>query len=179
MPAQLKRRLAIFFTLVAIIALAFLAHWYFKGRFYESTDNAYVQGEITRISSQLGARIDAVPVEDNQHVNKGDLLVRLEAADFDLAVDRARATLATREAEYAQAQSRLTQQGSLIAAGQAQVAANQATFDRSRVDLSRAESCASQVSYPRNGSQPCRQTAMLPALRSTRPAPTCKASASR
>lgn len=139
MPAQLKRRLAIFFTLVAIIALAFMAEWYFKGRFYESTDNSYVQGEITRISSQLGARIDEVRVDDNQHVNKGDLLVRLEVADFELAVDRARAALATREAEYAQAQSRLTQQGSLIAAGQAQVSANQATFDRSRLDLSRAE----------------------------------------
>ncbi|MNM69673.1 putative multidrug resistance protein EmrK [compost metagenome] len=139
MPAQLKRRLLIFFVLVAAIALAFLAHWYFKGRFFESTDNAYVQGEITRISSQLGARIDDVRVEDNQHVAKGELLVSLEAADFELAVERARAALATREAERVQAQSRLTQQGSLIAAGQAQVAANQATFDRSRLDLNRAE----------------------------------------
>jgi membrane fusion protein (multidrug efflux system) len=139
MPAQLKRRLLIFFVVVAAIALAFLAHWYFKGRFYESTDNAYVQGEITRISSQLGARIDDVRVQDNQHVVKGELLVRLEAADFQLAVERARATLATREAEHVQAESRLTQQGSLIAAGQAQVAANQATLNRSRLDLNRAE----------------------------------------
>ncbi|MGB8974892.1 MAG: HlyD family secretion protein [Pseudomonas capeferrum] len=139
MPAQLKRRLLIFFVVVATIALAFLAHWYFKGRFYESTDNAYVQGEITRISSQLGARIDDVRVQDNQHVVKGELLVRLEAADFQLAVERARAALATREAEHVQAESRLTQQGSLIAAGQAQVAANQATLDRSRLDLNRAE----------------------------------------
>lgn len=139
MPAQLKRRLLIFFTLVLLVALAFLAHWYFKGRFYESTDNAYVQGEITRISSQLGARIDNVLVEDNQHVTKGELLVHLERADFELAVERARAALATREAEREQAQSRLTQQGSLIAAGQAQVAANQATFNRSQLDLNRAQ----------------------------------------
>jgi membrane fusion protein (multidrug efflux system) len=139
MPAQLKRRLLIFFVVVAAIALAFLAHWYFKGRFYESTDNAYVQGEITRISSQLGARIEDVRVQDNQHVVKGELLVRLEAADFQLAVERARAALATREAEHVQAESRLTQQGSLIAAGQAQVAANQATLNRSRLDLNRAE----------------------------------------
>ena len=139
MPAQLKRRLLIFFTLVLLVALAFLAHWYFKGRFYESTDNAYVQGEITRISSQLGARIDNVLVEDNQHVSKGELLVHLELADFELAVERARAALATREAEREQAQSRLTQQGSLIAAGQAQVAANQATFNRSQLDLNRAQ----------------------------------------
>lgn len=139
MPAQLKRRLLIFFTLVLLVALAFLADWYFKGRFYESTDNAYVQGEITRISSQLGARIDNVLVEDNQHVTKGELLVHLERADFELAVERARAALATREAEREQAQSRLTQQGSLIAAGQAQVAANQATFNRSQLDLNRAQ----------------------------------------
>ena len=39
MPAQLKRRLLIFFTLVLLIAAAFFAHWYFKGRFYEETDN--------------------------------------------------------------------------------------------------------------------------------------------
>ncbi|SPO65869.1 MULTISPECIES: HlyD family secretion protein [Pseudomonas] len=139
MPAQLKRRLLIFLTLVVVIALAFLAHWYFKGRFYESTDNAYVQGEITRVSSQLSARIDEVLVQDNQHVAKGDLLVRLEPEDFRLAVERARAALDTREAERLQAESRLTQQASLIAAGQAQVAANQATLGRAQLDLNRAE----------------------------------------
>ncbi|MNZ83994.1 Multidrug export protein EmrA [compost metagenome] len=139
MPAQLKRRLLVFLTLVLFIALAFLAHWYVKGRFYESTDNAYVQGEITRVSSQLSARIDEVLVQDNQHVAKGDLLVRLEPDDFRLAVERARAALATREAERLQAESRLTQQSSLIAAGQAQVAANQATLGRAELDLNRAQ----------------------------------------
>jgi len=139
MPAQLKRRLLVFLTLVLFIALAFLAHWYVKGRFYESTDNAYVQGEITRVSSQLSARIDEVLVQDNQHVAKGDLLVRLEPDDFRLAVERARAALATREAERLQAESRLTQQASLIAAGQAQVAANQANLGRAEIDLNRAQ----------------------------------------
>lgn len=139
MPAQLKRRLLVFLTLVLLIALAFLAQWYLKGRFYESTDNAYVQGEITRVSSQLSARIDEVLVQDNQHVAKGDLLVRLEPDDFRLAVERARAALDTREAERLQAESRLTQQSSLIAAGQAQVAANQATLGRAELDLNRAQ----------------------------------------
>ncbi|GGU81209.1 secretion protein [Pseudomonas laurentiana] len=139
MPAQLKRRLLIFFTLALLVALAFLAHWYFKGRFYETTDNAYVQGEITRISSQLGARIDAVLVEDNQRVEKGQVLVRLEQDDFNLAVEHARANLATREAERLQAESRLTQQASLIAAGQAQVAASEATLGRTQLDLNRAQ----------------------------------------
>ncbi|MFP3427705.1 biotin/lipoyl-binding protein, partial [Pseudoalteromonas sp. SIMBA_162] len=82
----------------------FLAHWWFHGRFYETTDNAYVQGEITRVSSQLSARIEEVLVQDNQHVEQGQLLVRLEGQDFQLAVDRAQAALDTREAEHLQAQ---------------------------------------------------------------------------
>jgi len=139
MPAQLKRRLLIFLFLVVLVSLGFFAHWYLKGRFYESTDNAYVQGEITRVSSQLSARIDGVLVQDNQHVNKGDLLVRLEADDFRFAVERARATLDTRQAEHLQAESRLTQQSSLIAAGQAEVSASQATLGRAQLDLNRAQ----------------------------------------
>ena len=119
MPAQLKRRLTVFLVAVGLIALAFFLHWWFIGRHVESTDNAYVQGEITRVASQLGARVEEVLVRDNQHVDKGQLLVRLEDADFKLAVERAQAALATREAELAQARSKLVQQGSLIAASAA------------------------------------------------------------
>jgi len=139
MPAQLKRRLFIFLVVVLLIALAFFAQWYLKGRFFETTDNAYVQGEITRVSSQLGARVSEVLVRDNQHVDKGQLLVRLEPDDFSLAIDRAQATLATREAERVQAQSKLTQQSSLIAASDAQVQANQATLGRTQIDLARLQ----------------------------------------
>ena len=139
MPAQLKRRLFIFLFIVLLIAGGFFAEWFFKGRFYESTDNAYVQGEITRVSSQLSARIDEVLVQDNQHVEKGQLLIRLEGDDFRLAVDRAQAALATRLAERLQASSKLTQQASLIASSEAQVASSRASLGRSQVDLSRAE----------------------------------------
>ncbi|MFC5695821.1 HlyD family secretion protein [Pseudomonas sp. GCM10022186] len=139
MPAKLQRRLFTFIALVALAIAALFAHWLLVGRFVESTDNAYVQGEITRISSQLGARIEEVLVSDNQQVSKGDLLVRLEADDFKLALERARAQLATREAELAQAQTKLAQQSSLIAASQADVAASQATLGRAQIDLSRAQ----------------------------------------
>ena len=139
MPAPLKRRLLIFVLIVSLIALGFFAQWFFRGRFYESTDNAYVQGEITRVSSQLSARIVEVLVGDNEHVQQGQLLVRLEGDDFHLAVDRANAALAMREAERTQAQSKLTQQASLIAAGEAKVASSQASLGRSQIDLSRAQ----------------------------------------
>ncbi|WP_152224684.1 HlyD family secretion protein [Pseudomonas sp. SCB32] len=139
MPAQLQRRLTVFLAILAVVALAFLARWYFIGRFVETTDNAYVQGEITRIASQLGARVDEVLVQDNQHVEKGQLLVKLEADDFKLALDRAKATLATREAELEQARSKLKGQSSNIAASEADVNASQATLGRAEVDLGRAQ----------------------------------------
>ncbi len=139
MPAKLQRRLFIFIALLVLAAGAFFAHWYLIGRHYETTDNAYVQGEITRISSQLAARIEQVHVQDNQHVKPGDLLVSLEAGDFRLALEQARANLAIREAELAQARSRLEQQTSLIAASQASVNAAQANLERSQKDLSRVE----------------------------------------
>jgi len=139
MPAKLQRRLFIFIALLVLVAGAFFAHWYLIGRHYETTDNAYVQGEITRISSQLAARIEQVHVQDNQHVKPGDLLVSLEAGDFRLALEQARANLAIREAELAQARSRLEQQTSLIAASQASVNAAQANLERSQKDLSRVE----------------------------------------
>ena len=91
MPAQLQRRLLIFAVLLTLVVGSLFAHWLLIGRFIESTDNAYVQGEITRVSSQLSARVAKVLVGDNQHVQKGDLLLELEADDFRLALDRARA----------------------------------------------------------------------------------------
>ncbi|WP_271105330.1 HlyD family secretion protein [Pseudomonas tohonis] len=139
MPAKLQRRLFVFIALLVLVVGGFFLHWLLVGRLLETTDNAYVQGEITRVSSQLGARIEEVLVGDNQHVKKGDLLVRLEAEDFRLALQRAQATLATREAELAQSRSKLTQQDSMIAASEADVAASQATLGRTQIDLSRAQ----------------------------------------
>ncbi|WXL24459.1 HlyD family secretion protein [Ectopseudomonas mendocina] len=139
MPSKLKSRLLVFALLVLLVGSALLAQWLLTGRYRVSTDNAYVQGEITRVSSQLSARIEQVLVEDNQSVSKGDLLVVLEQADFELARQRAEATLETRQAELNQAHTKLEQQTSLISASQADVAAAQATHSRTQLDLSRAQ----------------------------------------
>jgi membrane fusion protein (multidrug efflux system) len=179
MPAQLKRRLFIFLLLVLLIAGGFFAHWFFKGRFYESTDNAYVQGEITRVSSQLSARIDEVLVQDNQHVEKGQLLVRLEADDFRLAIDRANAALATREAERLQAQSKLTQQSSLIASSDAQVATTSSNAGPLADRSVAAETLRKPGYVSEERSPPSPPTRILPARKWPRRRPTRRVSANR
>jgi hypothetical protein len=75
MPAQLKRRLSIFLLIVLLIAGLF-AHW-FSGAFLRSTDNAYVQGEITRVSSQLG-HASTRCWSRTTSTSKRQLLVKLE-----------------------------------------------------------------------------------------------------
>ncbi|GAA6130356.1 HlyD family secretion protein [Halopseudomonas sabulinigri] len=139
MSARVRVRLFAFLLLCALIGAAAAAHWWLVGRHYEETDNAYVQGDITLISSQLAAQVTEVLVDDNELVQAGDPLVRLDARDFDVALAHARANLATRRAEQQQARSKLTQQDSLILAAQASLLATQAEQRRIELDIKRIE----------------------------------------
>ena len=137
MSARVRARLFVFLLLCAIAGLVAVGHWWLVGRFYEETDNAYVQGDITLVSSRLSAQVTEVLVDDNQAVVPGDLLVRLDPRDFEIALAQATANLATRSAEKQQAQSRLRQQDSLIAAAEANVEASQAEQRRVELDIKR------------------------------------------
>ena len=116
---------------VGLIALAFFLHRWLIGRHVESTDNAYVQGEITRVASQL-ARVEKSWCATTSS-GQGAVAGTPGRRRLKLAAERAQAALATREAELAQARSKLVQQGSLIAASAADVNASQATLG-SRTD---------------------------------------------
>ncbi|OWL90241.1 HlyD family secretion protein [Halopseudomonas aestusnigri] len=137
MSARVRARLFVFLLLCAVAGLVAVGHWWLVGRFYEETDNAYVQGDITLVSSRLSAQVTEVLVDDNQTVVPGDLLVRLDPRDFEIALAQATANLATRSAEKQQAQSRLRQQDSLIAAAEANVEASQAEQRRVELDIKR------------------------------------------
>ena len=137
MSARVRTRLLIFFLLAGLIGAAFFAHWWLIGRHYQSTDNAYIHAEIARVSSQLDAQGIEVLVDDNQLVDTGDVLVRLDPRDFEIALAHAKANLATRQAEHREAQSRLVQQDSLISSAQAEVEARQAEQRRVQLDIDR------------------------------------------
>ena len=137
MPARVRTRLLIFLLLVVVIAAALFTHWWLIGRHYQSTDNAYVHGDITRVSSQLAAQVMEVMVIDNQTVEAGDLLVRLDDRDFTTALAQARAHLATREAEHQQSRAQLKRQDSMIEAARATVDARKAEQRRIELDIQR------------------------------------------
>src|SRR5450755_983354 len=59
----------------------------------ESTDDAEIDGNVVAISSRVTGHVTAVLVEDEQMVKKGDVLVKLDPKDFEIAVERAKADL--------------------------------------------------------------------------------------
>jgi membrane fusion protein (multidrug efflux system) len=71
--------------------------WRYFGA-YESTDDAEVDGHINAISARISGYVLDVPVEDEQYVKAGDVLVRIDPKDYSVALANARADLAAAEA---------------------------------------------------------------------------------
>jgi len=95
-PAKPKRRGRRMLLLVSVPALIAAAGGYFYlngGRFIE-TDNAYVQQPMISLSSDVAGRIVEVDVAENQAVHAGDLLFRIDPANYQIALAQAEASLA-------------------------------------------------------------------------------------
>ena len=73
-----------------------LVGWHLSGRV--STDDAQIDGHVNAVSARVGGTVTAVLVADNQFVQAGTPLVRIDARDYEIAVARAQADLAENEA---------------------------------------------------------------------------------
>src|SRR5438093_2014137 len=101
-----KRRVPLLIAAAVLAIGAGAAVWYHTaGR--ESTDNAQVEAHITPLAARVGGAILEVRVRDNQRVAAGDVLVRIDSRDYDVALARARAELADAEAAASMAASGL------------------------------------------------------------------------
>ena len=101
-PIRKRRKIAIrkpgkrsilMWSVPLLIAAVGLFLWLTSGRTVE-TDNAYVKQDVTAISTQVNGPVAAVYVRENQHVNKGDILYRIDPAPFEAALHAAEAQLA-------------------------------------------------------------------------------------
>lgn len=137
----MKRRLIL--ALLGIAALTAVVvtvkYWWFEGRFWESTNNAYLRADITVISSRVAGPVADVFVKDNQHVNVGEILYSLDKSTYTARRDRAQAMVAQRTAELAHLQTQLTHQEATINAKEAEVLTARAELDRAKQDLIRAD----------------------------------------
>jgi membrane fusion protein (multidrug efflux system) len=76
-------------------------------RAYESTDNAFIEGSVIQVSPRVGGQVLRVYVQDNQHVNGGDLIAEIDARDYEARAAEAHARLADVSARADGAQSNL------------------------------------------------------------------------
>jgi membrane fusion protein (multidrug efflux system) len=155
---SIRRLLASLDILVALLVVVAIAgafgwRWIAYGQYIESTDNAYIQGEITPINPKVSGYIAELLVTDNQHVREGEILLRIEDREYQqqlagveaegerivaeiegLAqkkvlqghmVDQAAADIAIAEAEFARATSELERSAKLIKSGNTSNKANE------------------------------------------------------
>ena len=123
-----RRGLVIAIAVVSVVLVAAILLWWLHARQYESTDDAFIDARTVQISAQVGAAIVDVPVTDNQMVEAGAVLVRLDDRDFtaqrdqmkasidnliaQIAAQRAKIEQAKKQAEEAQASLTFAQQQS-------------------------------------------------------------------
>ena len=122
-----KRTLILMF-LILIIGIGIIL-WAWKiGPFdsaVESTDNSYVKGKTTVLSSQINGYVKDVLVSDFDHVKKGQVLMHIDATTYDQKVTQA-------EAGVDQAQNNLSNQTQSIAQRKADIVAAEAKVEQAR-----------------------------------------------
>jgi len=141
-----KRRVRM--TIAAAVGLLALAgggaYWYLT-RDIETTDDAFVDGDAVQIVPRVAGPVVELRITDNQAVKQGDLLLRIDPRDYEVAVENARAALAAAQAQAAMAratleltratvQATLTQATSAVEHARAALQQNQA-----RVNVAAAE----------------------------------------
>jgi len=130
-------------ALLAVLGGAWYGqHWWSVGRFIESTDDAYVGGDVTLIAPKLPGFISEVAVTDNQAVHAGDLLVKLDDRDYRAALAKADAAVAAQQATLANLEANRRLQEAVIAEANAELTGTAAEIARTKYDVDRYRSLA-------------------------------------
>ena len=128
LPRHWLRHLGLGGAALAIIACAaWLGHsWWTVGRYIQTTDDAYVGGNVTAIAPHVSGFVAEVMIVDNEQVHAGQVLVRLDQRDFQAALEHATAFVATRTTELEGLRARYVLQQSTIRQQEADLAAKSA-----------------------------------------------------
>ncbi|MGI8788725.1 MAG: efflux RND transporter periplasmic adaptor subunit [Pyrinomonadaceae bacterium] len=137
-------------AIILIGAIGGLIYW-LNARHYESTDDAFIDGDIIQISPKVSAYVTKIYVDSNQFVHKGDLLVELNTKDYQAKLEQAQAQLQAARAQKNQSQAQIALTRITTSASQTQ-AQSGVEAAKNNIEQTRAAADAkqSQISQAQN-----------------------------
>jgi membrane fusion protein (multidrug efflux system) len=141
---RLGKRVLVIIALSTVVgaAIAGIAYYWTFARFFVSTPDAYVQADSTIVASRVSGYVAAVMIADNQQVQTGEILARIDDRDFVASLDQTRAEVQAARAEIGDFQAQLATQETLVAKAHASVAASRAALDLANLNRVRYEKMA-------------------------------------
>ncbi|MBB3587944.1 HlyD family efflux transporter periplasmic adaptor subunit [Sphingomonas aerolata] len=145
-PGKRKRLLLIFAAVLVVIAVLYFVYDALVLSKRVTTDNAYVAAETAQVMPLVSGQVIAVTVSNTQTVKRGQVLMRLDDADLQIAVAQAEADLAGAERRYGQTaatgdalQAQANARGADIGAARAQLLLAQGNLERAQIDYQRRQ----------------------------------------
>jgi membrane fusion protein (multidrug efflux system) len=149
-----KRPILIAFAALAIISATIAGrYWWTAGRFIESTDDAYIGGDVTVIAPKVPGFIATLAVGDNERVHKGDLLIKLDDRDYVAALAKADAAVALQQAALTNLAATRRLQEAVVSQAKAAVAVADAETFRTSADEARFTRLLQQAAVSAQASQ--------------------------
>jgi membrane fusion protein, multidrug efflux system len=142
--APLRRRVLLTVTAPALLAVALVGavHYWTFARYFVSTRDAYVQADSTIVASRVSGYVSAVLIVDNQEVQAGQILARIDDRDYLAALEQARAEVQAAGAEIGDFKAQLDAQDAFIAKAHANADASQAALDLANLNRVRYQKMA-------------------------------------
>jgi membrane fusion protein (multidrug efflux system) len=145
-PKSGKRKLVLMgiVILLALAAAGYGGYYVLVGRFYVSTDDAYVRANNTTLGARVSGHIAAILPGDNTLVRTGDVIFRIDDGDYRIAVDAARTKIATQQATIDRIGRQVTALESAVEQAQAQVVSAEAALKRAGLDFDRQQALSTK-----------------------------------
>ncbi|PKP71789.1 MAG: hemolysin D [Alphaproteobacteria bacterium HGW-Alphaproteobacteria-5] len=128
----------------AVMGLVYATFWFTTYRYIETTDNAYIESDISVISPKVTGYLASVTVTDNAYVHRGDILATIDADDFRIARTQAAARLETQHSVIATIIEQIEAAKADAESADANVASAKAQADRAKADYARYTKLARQ-----------------------------------
>jgi membrane fusion protein, multidrug efflux system len=145
-PRSKKSKVKLFVGVASVIVVVAIIFYYLRCVApYESTDDAFIDGYVTLISSRVPGQVARLAVTDNQEVKAGDVLVEIDPRDYETSLSQAKADLAAANSQANQSRAQVKVSEAKVAQAQAAVTAAEAEAQRANDDLKRYQSVESRA----------------------------------